>query len=221
MGNYTGTLDTVCWDPQEYEVLAQDLTNLGQKYEEYVNAGAEAINTLGKNGAWKGYLYNQLVATFNEKITILNYDADLLTTILPTKISNQTQDQALANHGSLGGISLAELSGIINLQETEDNGKGSVYIDPVQVDAGISNFVDDMSAANKIVEEYLNTFLSTVEKGMNVSLDVEAMENQIRTVVDDVFEFNEKFKDSLTQCATESAQVMSAALERSEEEANL
>lgn len=219
MGNYTGSLDTLWWSPEEYAQLAQDLTKVGKKYEECVNAAAEAINSLGTSGAWTGYLYNQLIARFNEKKTQLDDDAETLTRTIPVAISNQAQKQAETNHGYTSSLTVAALDGIINPIETEDDGTGKVYIDPETVVQGIDAFNDNMTHAVTNVKEYLDKFESTVANGWNVSKDIKAMGSSIEEVVSRVMAFADEFSKELDQCAVNSAAIMSAAQEASAAEA--
>jgi hypothetical protein len=219
MANYTGFLDSLWWSPEEYAQLAQDLTTKGAKYEECINAATEAITALGTNGQWTGYLYNQLIQKFNENVASLNEDATLLAETIPTKISNQAQEQASANNGTIQSVSLASLAGILSGSETEDDGTGSVYIDADAVNAGVTTFSENIVEANNIANQYLDLFSSTIANGLNVSSDIKAMESEIQRVIDDLFSFNEKFKDLLEQCAYDSATIMMKAKEASEAEA--
>ncbi len=220
MANYnSGGLDTLWWSPEEYAQLAQDLTKIGQVYEECVNAAAEAINSLGTSGAWTGYLFNQLIERFNEQKAQLDDDATMLTETIPTAISNQAQKQASANNGTVAPVSLAALSGIINPSETEDDGTGKVYIDPTTVENGINNFVENLNNASTNAKKYKELFEGTVAMGFNVSKDIKLMGASVDEVIERVYNFNEKFRDLLEQCATDSAHAMAAAQEESSSEA--
>ena len=55
--------------------------------------------------------------------------------------------------------------------------------------------------------------------GFNVSKDIKLMGASVDEVIERVFNFNEKFRDLLEQCATDSAHTMAAAQEESSSEA--
>ena len=220
MANYSsGGLDTLWWSPEEYAELAQDLTKYGKNYEEYINEALEAINNLGTSGAWTGYLYNQLIEQINTERVTLDDDATLLTETIPTAISNQAQEQASANHGSIAPINVAALEGIINPQSTDDDGTVKVYLDPTTVNSAFDAFCQNMKQAETTVQKYSDLFNATVARGFNVSRDIKVMGSSIESAVEHVVSFLDKFGNAIPQAATDSAHVMAAAQDQSSSEA--
>ena len=220
MENYIGFFDSLYWKPEEYVALAQDLTMIGKQYAEYIDLAVRAIKVLGEKGLWTGYLYNELISKLNENIQKLENDIDTLNIKIPSTIAGQAEIQSRSNNGVVSQVCFTSTDKIAGANETNDDGKGAVYIDFKEVQQGIQVFVDYMEDANRILTKYSDLFDETIRRGMNVSKDIKLMQINIQNASSNFEMFNKQFTELISNYAYESMDIMENSKERSKAHAD-